>query len=267
VNVTILGSGSKGNALVIECEEDRILVDAGFAARTLVKRLRAARIAPESISALVLTHEHGDHVAGARVAARRYGWTVYATAGTLAQMPELADANPVAISPRESLQLDTMRVSTVRIPHDAVEPVAVCVESRSTGARCAVAYDIGHVTGTLQQALGDLDAVILESNHDVDLLRTGPYPRALQRRISGGKGHLSNTEAARLAADIVHRGLGKVILAHLSDQNNTPEVARRTVARELRRAGYSGALDVAPQETVTRFSVSRSRRVQQIDLF
>jgi phosphoribosyl 1,2-cyclic phosphodiesterase len=98
-------------------------------------------------------------------------------------------------------------------------------------------------------------------------LRTGPYPRALQQRIRGGKGHLDNHSAASLAAQLVHGGLRTLILAHLSQENNTPELARRTVGVELRRAGYQGALDVAPQDTVTRFSVSRSGRVQQIDLF
>ncbi len=265
--VTILGSGSKGNALVIECEDDRILVDAGFPARTLVKRLQAARIDPRSISALVLTHEHGDHVAGARVAAKRFGWTVYATPGTIAGVSGLADVAPVPISTRESLLLDTMRISNVRIPHDATEPIALTVESRSSGARCGIAYDIGHVTPTLQAALGDVDALILESNHDAHMLRTGPYPRSLQRRITGGKGHLGNADAAKLAAALVHPGLRSVILAHLSAENNTPEVARRAVGTELRRAAYKGALDVAPQDTVTRFTVTRTTRVQQIDLF
>lgn len=265
--VTILGSGSKGNALVIECEDDRILVDAGFPARTLVKRLQLARIDPRSISALILTHEHGDHAAGARVAARRFGWTVYATPGTIAGVAGLADVSPIPITPRESLQLDTMRVNSIRIPHDASEPVALTVESRATGARCGIAYDIGHVTQTLHGALGDLDALILESNHDSHLLRTGPYPRSLQQRIAGGKGHLSNQDAAKLAAAVVHPGLRAVVLAHLSAENNTPDVARRAMGLELRRAAYRGSLDVAPQDTVKRFTVSHTTKVHQIDLF
>jgi phosphoribosyl 1,2-cyclic phosphodiesterase len=267
VKVTVLGSGSRGNALVVECEDDRILIDAGFPARTLVQRLRAARIAPESISALVLTHEHTDHVAGARVAAKRFGWTVYATPGTIAGVDRLCEVSPIPISPRESLTLDTMRVGCIRIPHDGVEPVALTVESRRTGARLGVAYDIGHVTATIEAALGDLDAVVLESNHDEVMLRHGPYPRALQRRISGGRGHLSNGAAARLAAAIVNKGLRHVVLAHLSEQNNAPDVARRTVGVALRKTPYDGTLTIAPQDGVVRFGVSHDRRVEQMDLF
>lgn len=267
MKVTVLGSGSRGNALVVECGDDRILVDAGFAARTLVGRLRAAHIDPASISALILTHEHGDHVRGARTAARRFGWTVYATAGTIAEVPGLADVSPVPISPRETLALDTMRVSCLRVPHDGVEPVALTIESRESGARLGVAYDIGHVTPTIEKALADLDAVVLESNHDEVMLRHGPYPPALQRRISGGRGHLSNAAAARLAMSLVHRGLRHVVLAHLSEQNNTPEVARRTMGVALRRTPYDGTLTVAPQDGVVRFGVERARRVEQMDLF
>jgi phosphoribosyl 1,2-cyclic phosphodiesterase len=267
VRVTVLGSGSKGNAMVVECEEDRILVDAGFAARTLVARLRAAGIAPESISALVLTHEHNDHVQGARVAAKRFGWTVYATAGTITEVPRLSDVAPVPMSPRETLALDTMRIGCLRIPHDGLDPVALVIESRATGARLGVAYDVGHVTPTLERTLRDLDALVLESNHDTEMLRNGPYPRSLQRRISGGHGHLSNDAAARLAAAVAHPGLRHVVLAHLSEQNNTPDVARRTVGVALRRTPYDGTLTVASQDGVVRFDVSRSPRVEQIDLF
>lgn len=267
VKVTVLGSGSKGNALVVECEDDRILVDAGFPARTLVARLRAARIAPESISALILTHEHNDHVVGARVAAKGFGWTVYATAGTIEEVPRLKEVSPIPITPRESLALDTMRVSCLRVPHDGLDPIALTVESRATGARLGVAYDIGHVTPTLEHALRDLDALVLESNHDTDMLRYGPYPPSLKRRIAGGRGHLSNEAAARLAASVAHRGLRHVVLAHLSEQNNAPDVARRTVGMALRRTPYDGTLTVASQDGVVRFGVARAPRVEQIDLF
>jgi phosphoribosyl 1,2-cyclic phosphodiesterase len=267
VKVTVLGSGSRGNALVVECEDDRILVDAGFPARTLVARLRAARIEPESISALILTHEHTDHVVGARVAAKRFGWTVYATAGTIAEVARLSEVAPVPISPRESLALDTMRVSCLRVPHDGVEPIALTIESRATGARLGVAYDIGHVTPTLERALGDLDAVVLESNHDEVMLRHGPYPRSLQQRITGGRGHLGNAAAARLASLIAHVNLRHVVLAHLSQENNTPELARRAVGVALRRTPYNGTLTVASQDGVVRFGVTRAARVEQINLF
>ena len=267
MNVTILGSGSRGNAIVVECDSDLILIDAGFNARTLVGRMRAAAIEPESISALILTHAHADHAAGARVAAKRFGWTVYATPGTIASLPGLATVSPVAMRPRESLLLDTMVVSSFQTPHDCAEPIAVTVESRSSGARCGIAYDLGHVPASVERALAELDAVVLESNHDEIMLRHGPYPRSVQQRIAGGRGHLNNRAAARLARVIAHKGLRHVVLAHLSEPNNTPEVARAAVQAGLRSTPFRGTLAIAPQDAITRFPVDRARRVEQMDLF
>jgi phosphoribosyl 1,2-cyclic phosphodiesterase len=267
VNVTILGTGSRGNATVVECDGDRVLVDAGFPARTLAQRLRATGIDPTSISALILTHAHGDHAHGARVAATRYGWTVYATRGTIDALPELAPVRPVPISARETLMLDTMLVTSVRIPHDCTEPIAVAVESRSTGARCGIAYDVGYPAASVERSLSEMDAIVLESNHDEVMLRHGPYPRSVQQRITGGRGHLSNRGAARLARGIHHRGLRHVVLAHLSLQNNTEAAAHDTVSVALRRAGFKGILSVAGQDVATTFTVERARRAVQMDLF
>ena len=267
MKVTILGTGSRGNATVVECEGDRVLVDAGFPARTLAQRLRATGIEPGSISALILTHAHGDHAHGARVAAKRFGWTVYATHGTIDAMPELAAVKPVPISPRETLMLDTMLVTSVRIPHDCTEPIAIAVESRSTGARCGIAYDVGHPAVSVERALAQVDAIVLESNHDEIMLRHGPYPRSVQQRISGGRGHLSNRGAARLARGITHRGLRHVVLAHLSMQNNTEEAAHEAVWGTLRKSGFKGSLTIAGQDVATSFTVERARRAEQMDLF
>lgn len=264
--VTMLGTGSEGNAIVVECEGERVLIDAGYSARTLVRRLLAAGIEPASISAVVLTHEHGDHVAGTRVAAKRFRWTVYATAGTIAACPRLADVSPVPISPRETLLVDTMRLTSVRTPHDGAEPIAVVVESVSSGARCALVYDLGHVTNALERAVADVDALVIESNHDEHMLRNGSYPRSLQRRIAGPNGHLSNTAAGAMARAVAHSGLRHIVLAHLSQENNTPELARATVARALRGTGYRGTLSVSRQHGLTRFSVERAQRVEQMAL-
>src|SRR5688572_12047494 len=213
--VTVLGTGSQGNAMVVECDDDRILIDAGFPARTIVRRLRLAGIAPESIRGIVLTHAHGDHAYGARVAARALQWAVYATQGTIDAMPELASLRPIAISPRETLKLDTLSIVPLRIPHDCAEPIGLRVESAATGARLGVVYDLGHVPSSVERALHDLDAVILESNHDEVMLRNGPYPRSVQQRIAGANGHLSNNAAARLARRIADRALRHVVLVHL----------------------------------------------------
>lgn len=267
MNVTILGSGSRGNAVVLEADGARVLVDAGFTARTLATRMAAADIAPESIGAVLLTHEHTDHVSGACTAARKWGWKVFATPGTIAGTPGLGALRPVAVDPGEALQLDTMHVRCVRTPHDASEPVAVVVDVPSSGTRLGIAYDLGHVPARIEQAMRQLDALILESNHDEEMLRAGPYPKVVQDRIAGADGHLSNRAAAELARRVAHGGLRHVVLAHLSEHNNTPEVAQATVGLSLRATAFRGALSVARQNAITSFTVERARRVEQLSLF
>lgn len=266
MNVSILGSGSRGNAVVIECGGARILVDAGFPARTLGLRLATAGVPPESISALVLTHEHTDHVSGACTAARRWGWTVYATAGTIAGTPGLAALRPIAIDTSAHLELDTMRMRCIRTPHDAAESIAVVVDAPSSGTRLGIAYDLGHVPAGVDAAMRELDALIVEANHDEEMLRCGPYPPVVQARIAGSHGHLSNAAAGRLARSAAHRGLRHVVLAHLSQNNNSPQVARNAVDSALRGGAFRGALTVAGQNTVTQFAVQRTRRVEQLAL-
>lgn len=267
MNVTILGSGSRGNAVVIDADGTRILVDAGFPARTLAARMAAVDIAPESVAALVLTHEHTDHVSGACTAARKWGWKVFATAGTIQGTAGLAALRPSMIDPGEMLELDTMRVRCLRTPHDASEPIALVVEAVGTGTRLGLLYDLGHVPSGIEQSLGELDALILESNHDDEMLRAGPYPVVVQNRIAGANGHLSNRAAADLARRVAHRGLRHLVLAHLSQTNNTADLARQTVAASVRATAFRGTLSVAPQDAVLTFTVQRERRVQQLSLF
>ncbi|MEP7381100.1 MAG: MBL fold metallo-hydrolase [Gemmatimonadota bacterium] len=267
MNVTILGSGSRGNALVLEVEGSRLLVDAGFNAKTLAARMRLADIAPESISAVVLTHEHSDHVAGVCTAARKWGWTVYGTPGTIAATPGLSALHPVAIDPRDPIVLDRMEVRCVRTPHDAREPVALVVHATATGTRVGIAYDLGHAPVGVESAMRNLDALILESNHDDEMLRAGPYPMMVQNRIAGANGHLSNRAASDLGRKLAHRGLRYLVLAHMSAHNNSAAVARQTMDAALRGTTFRGALSVARQDALTCFSVERARRVEQLALF
>ncbi|MEO7964846.1 MAG: MBL fold metallo-hydrolase [Gemmatimonadaceae bacterium] len=266
MNISILGSGSRGNAVVVESDGARILIDAGFPARTLAARLATAGIPPESITALVLTHEHVDHISGACSAARRWGWKVYATAGTIAGTTGLSELRPIVIDTRETLTLDTMQVRCIRTPHDAAESIAVVVDAPSSGTRIGVAYDLGHVPAAIDTSMRQLDALILEANHDDEMLRAGPYPPSVQARIAGSHGHLSNTAAARLARTVAHRGLRHIVLAHLSENNNTPAVARQAIDTALRGSAFRGSLTVAGQDAVTQFAVERARRVEQLSL-
>lgn len=239
----LLGSGSRGNATVIESGDTRVLVDAGFPRRVLARRLEAAGIAPESISALILTHEHIDHARGAASSARRWGWQVYGTSGTLAQCPPFVDAQPIRAD--ATLGLGALDLTAFPVPHDATAPIALVATERPTGARIGLAYDFGHVTDRVRRALERVDVLIVESNHDEMMLRACPYPPAVTWRIAGPRGHLSNRAAAELVRSIGWRGLRQVVLAHLSETANEPEFAVAAMRRVWR-----GDLTAAPQDAI-----------------
>lgn len=239
----LLGSGSRGNATVIESGDTRVLIDAGFPRRVLARRLEAAGIAPESISALVLTHEHNDHACGARSSAKRWGWPVYATSGTLAQCPDLVDALP--ISATATMGLGAIDLEAFPVPHDATSPIALVATERTTGARLGLAYDFGHVTDGVRTALERVDVLVVESNHDEMMLRACHYPPGVRWRIAGPRGHLSNRAAAELVRSIAWRGLRQVVLAHLSETANEPEFAVAAM-----RKAWRGDLTAAPQDAL-----------------
>lgn len=256
LRLTVLGSGSRGNAIVVEGSHGRLLVDAGFGVRALERRLGAAGVAPDSIDALVVTHEHTDHASGALDAVARWGWRLAATQGTLAALGVGADqdgaASGIACLGHVPCSIGGLRVEPIPVPHDAREPVALVITDEPTGARAGIALDLGHVPEALVAAFDRLDLLLVEANHDAVLLRDGPYPWMLKRRISGGLGHLSNDAAATLAARCAHRGLSAVVLAHLSETNNSPAHAVTTVGAALRQAGWRrDALRAAAQGTVS----------------
>jgi phosphoribosyl 1,2-cyclic phosphodiesterase len=246
----LLGSGSKGNALLVECGETRVLIDAGFSARRLGERLQQIGVAPQSIQALLLTHEHSDHVGGVASAVRRWRWPVHATAGTLCGIAALLDgATTHAVAPGAGFTIGALRVDPFRTSHDATEPVGF-VATSAGGTRAAIVTDLGRATDEVRSAVSSVDLLVIESNHDEGLLEAGPYPSHLKRRVAGAHGHLSNRAAGDLTAGCVHRGLQQVVLAHLSETNNSPAVAHESMQRALRRTRYRGALAVAPQHGV-----------------
>ncbi|HEX8849226.1 MAG TPA: MBL fold metallo-hydrolase [Gemmatimonadaceae bacterium] len=265
-----LGSGSKGNALLVECGDTRVLVDAGFPARTLSTRLTAIGVAPGSISACVMTHEHIDHVRGAAGAAKRWGWGLHATPGTAGGYAELADAGVAHFEAGATLSIGRAELATVRTSHDASDPIGLVVTDRPSGARAAIVYDLGVVTAEVREAVRDVDVLVIEANHDEGMLRSGPYPRYLQNRIASRSGHLSNRAAAALCADVAHGALNHVVLAHLSETNNDHGLATQTVSRALGRTRFSGRISTAAQHgPVGPFCAKHSRvtaRVEQLAL-
>ena len=174
MKVWVLGSGSSGNAVLVESGESRVLVDAGFGTRMLSARLKTIGVAPASIEACVVTHEHTDHMKGASAAARKWGWALYASAGTVGACPELAEAGCTGVLTGTAVTIGRMEVTTYATPHDAASPVGVKLRCTRTGATAAVATDVGHVNDSVRALCAGADLLVVESNHDEGMLRTGP---------------------------------------------------------------------------------------------
>ena len=267
----VLGSGSRGNAVLIECGDTRVLVDAGFTPRELAGRLAAAGVAPQSIRACVITHEHTDHVKGACAGAAKWGWALHASEGTAEACPALLAADARTFEPGACLSVGGLELRTVPTPHDATSPVAVVATSSRSGARAGVCYDLGHASDPVKVAMRELDLLVLEANHDETMLRVGPYPPSVQGRIAGRRGHLSNGAAARLARDSASFNLKHVVLAHLSESCNEPALAERTVSEALAATKFRGRVHVATQHAVVGPFTPRMARCgpapQQLSLF
>ena len=247
----MLGSGSKGNAVLVESGDTRVLIDAGFSARRLAALLDQVGVLPQSVDALLLTHEHSDHVSAVATALRRWRWPVYATAGTIRGAADLlAGAATHVVEPGARFAVGGLGLEAFRTSHDAQEPVGYVATSLRTGTRAAVVTDLGRATDEVRTAIERVDVLVLESNHDEGLLDAGPYPWHLKRRVAGSHGHLSNRAAGELATGCLHRELRQIVLAHLSETNNSPAVAHEGMQRVLKRSRVRGALSVAPQHGV-----------------
>jgi phosphoribosyl 1,2-cyclic phosphodiesterase len=249
--VRVLGSGSKGNAVLLEAGGTRVLIDAGFSPRGMLRRLEVMEVTPDSVQAVIVTHEHTDHVNGVAACAKRWGWRVLASAGTRTGCASLARASVETISTSGTFTIGQLDVTTVRVSHDANEPMAVVATSRETGARAGIVYDLGVFTQGLMRALRGVDILMIEANHDVAMLRNGPYPAVLQRRIASRYGHLSNDDAAAAARQCAHKDLSHVVLAHLSEKNNRPDIATETVSAALEGTDFTGKVTAASQGRVT----------------
>jgi phosphoribosyl 1,2-cyclic phosphodiesterase len=251
VIVRVLGSGSKGNAVLLEAGDTRVLIDAGFSPREMQKRLGAFDVAAASIEAVIVTHEHTDHVKGVAACAARWHWRVLASEGTRAGCTSLSKASVESVSTSTTLNIGSLEIRTIGVSHDANEPMAIVATARDSGARAAIVYDLGVFSESLRRHLRDLDILMLEANHDVEMLRNGPYPPVLQRRIASRYGHLSNADSANAARECVGKGTSHVILAHLSQKNNTARIAIETVKSVLKGTSFRGELTAAAQGKVT----------------
>lgn len=264
-----LFSGSSGNALFVQYGNTRVLIDAGRAGRQIEEALRSIDVAPETLSSILITHEHSDHIQGAGVLARKYHLPLLATGGTWTAMegkigkipPELRQE----INAGQDFYLGDLGVVPFPIPHDAADPVGFRLYGGSLSV--STATDLGQFTRYVFDQIAGSDLILLESNHDPDLLRANPhYSAQLKARILGDHGHLSNESCAKALTALIAAGTGAVLLGHLSGENNTPELAREVSVRALAREGIEPGrdvrLDVALRDHVGEIYVIRSREEQ-----
>jgi phosphoribosyl 1,2-cyclic phosphodiesterase len=228
-----LGSGSEGNGLVVEAGLSRLMIDCGFGVRDTAARLARLGLAPGDLDAIVVTHEHGDHVGGVAAFAAKHAIPVWLTFGTLSAVGErFAGMERVyGFDSHDSFAVGALEVRPFPVPHDAREPVQFVVTDGAV--RLGVLTDIGMSTPAVERALSGCDALVLECNHDAAMLSEGPYPAALKSRIAGRFGHLDNAASAALLAALDNSRLRHIVAAHLSKQNNTPERARTALAQAL----------------------------------
>ncbi len=228
-----MGSGSAGNGLLVEADGTRILADCGFALSSTLARLARRDIDPASLSAILITHEHDDHVGGAARLARKFGVPVWLTHGTLQAAGErFAGVDAIEIFDcHRRFAIGAIEIEPYTVPHDAREPAQFVFSDGA--ARLGLLTDAGSLTAHMQAVLSGLDALVLECNHDLDMLWNGNYPQHLKERIAGKFGHLDNATAAQLLQSVDCGGLKHVIAAHLSEQNNTPELAGAALSQAL----------------------------------
>ncbi|MCG8669461.1 MAG: MBL fold metallo-hydrolase [Pseudomonadales bacterium] len=223
-----IGSGSEGNGTLVEHEQCRLLIDCGFSAREAVRRLINLDIEPESISAILVTHAHADHIKGVAILAEKFNIPVYMTWGTSVSNGHKKREVPAelinVISPHEMFSVQGIQVEPVAVPHDCREPTQFVFHQGEK--KLGVLSDAGAITPHMERAYQGCDALLLECNHDLEMLRNGPYPPALQRRVSGDFGHLNNQQAAQFLAKTHWQGLQHVVMTHISQKNNHPELAR-----------------------------------------
>lgn len=243
-----IASGSSGNCAVWSCDGTRLLIDLGVSVRALNTALKQIDLEINDLDAVLLTHEHTDHIKGLTTFVKKYDVPIYATFGTasaiLLRQPQ-AQKNFRTFAAGEHFSIGALKIQSVPIPHDAAEPTAYRIDgSESLG----YATDIGYLTEPLRKAMAGCETLVLESNHDVEMLRTGPYPMYLKQRIRGQYGHLSNEECAMGAVEWARTGTKRFILSHLSDKNNTPLTALRCTRNQVEKNGCE--VYVAPRSAM-----------------
>ncbi len=232
-----IASGSSGNCIYVGSDATHLLVDVGISGKRAESGLNELGLTGRDLDGILVTHEHADHINGLGVMARKYGIPIYATKGTIAAIRENANLGEIdealfhEVRADEKLAIKDLTVNPMQIAHDAAQPVAYRV---SYGRKkVAVCTDLGHFTEYTVDCLRGMDALLLEANHDVNMLQVGSYPYYLKQRILGDRGHLSNENSGRLLSRVLHDGIQAILLGHLSKENNLPELAYEAVRMEI----------------------------------
>ena len=253
-----LASSSGGNAALVRHGGTAVLLDAGISARRITQALAALGLTPGELEGLLITHEHSDHVSGVATLCKKYGVPVYASRGTAYFLSERAAGCLRIFEAGDAFSLGNFQVRSFRTSHDAADSVDYRLDC--AGGSFGALTDTGVITAEAAALLPGVDILLLESNHDVEMLSSGPYPYPLKQRILGERGHLSNEAAAEFALRCAREGTGDILLAHLSAENNTPELAEYAVGRTLQAAGCALRLGVAPRDRLSEVHIPASRR-------
>jgi phosphoribosyl 1,2-cyclic phosphodiesterase len=226
-----LGSGSRGNATLVECQTTLVMIDCGFSCRETERRMARLGRHPAELTALLVTHEHGDHVRGVAPLARKYGFPVWLTRGTRHMLRDTDMPKLLSFDAATRIDIGELQIQPFTVPHDAREPCQFSVQAG--GRRLGMLTDAGRMTPHIVESLTACDALLLECNHDAAMLAGGPYSRSLKQRVGGPLGHLSNAQAADLLERLDTSRLQHLVAAHLSDKNNQPALARTTLATAM----------------------------------
>lgn len=232
-----IASGSSGNCIYVGSENTHLLIDAGISKKKVEEGLAELELSGETLSGILITHEHTDHIQGLGVFSRRYGVPIYATRGTIKGIQDCSGLGGIpdelfcGITAGVPFEIGDLTIKPFSISHDANEPTGFRIEGEEKAV--AIATDLGFYDNSIIENLKNLDAVLLEANHDIHMLEVGPYPYYLKQRVLGARGHLSNEASGRLLCEILHEKLKYIVLGHLSRENNYPELAYETVKLEV----------------------------------